>query len=60
MSNSKIDPTDLRMALLQAQTRRHFLRTLGSGLGTLFVGTSMANYASAANDAVKAKAKKVG
>src|ERR1700680_673273 len=47
MSNPKIRLTDLQTALLQAQTRRHFLRTLGSGLGTLFVGTSMARYASA-------------
>src|SRR5882724_13084180 len=46
MSNS-----ELRMALVHAQTRRHFLRTLGSGLGTLFVGTSMAKYAGAAKDA---------
>ena len=37
--------SELRMAALQAQTRRHFLRTLGSGLGTLFVGTSLAQYA---------------
>src|ERR1700682_486754 len=51
MSNSKIESFDLRMALLQAHTRRHFLRTLGSGLGTLFVGTAMANYDRAANDA---------
>src|SRR5258708_27717417 len=51
MSDSKISAIDLRMALLQAQTRRHFLRTLGSGLGTLFVGTSMAKYVSAANNA---------
>ena len=55
MTNSKARPKDakagevsaeiyseLRMAALQAQTRRHFLRTLGSGLGTLFVGTSLA------------------
>ena len=42
---------ELRMALLQAKTRRHFLRTLGSGLGTLFVQTSLAKYANAANDA---------
>src|SRR6202035_6083357 len=49
MSNSKIRLNDLQTALLQAQTRRHFLRTLGSGLGTLFVGTSMARYAGAAN-----------
>ena len=56
MSNSKIEPTDLQMALLQAQTRRHFLRTLGSGLGTLFVGTAMPKYASAANDAGRREA----
>jgi len=56
MSNSKIEPTDLRMALLEAQTRRHFLRTLGSGLGTLFVGTSMAKYPSAAKDAGRREA----
>ena len=36
---------ELRMAALQAQTRRHFLRTLGGGLGTIFVGTSLAQYA---------------
>jgi hypothetical protein len=52
MANSKTPPSDLQMRLLQAQTRRHFLRTLGSGLGTLFVGTSfvgtsMAKYAPA-------------
>ncbi len=38
---------EIRNASLQAQTRRHFLRTLGSGLGTLFVGTSLAQYADA-------------
>src|SRR2546423_3195922 len=49
MSNPKLRSADaeVRMALLQAQTRRHFLRTLGGGLGTLFVGTSIAKYASA-------------
>src|SRR5262245_28925818 len=36
---------DVRQALLQAQTRRHFLRTLGSGLGTVFMGTLAAKYA---------------
>src|SRR5258708_4017595 len=56
MSTSKISAIDLRMALLQAQTRRHFLRTLGGGLGTLFVGTSMAKYASAANNAAHSEA----
>ena len=50
MSNAKNRLTDLQTALLQAQTRRHFLRTLGSGLGTLFVGTSMAKYASAPHE----------
>src|ERR1700693_2790260 len=49
MADYKIPPKDLRIAMLQAQTRRHFLQTLGGGLGTLFVGTSMANYVSAAN-----------
>src|SRR5579863_4308675 len=49
MADSKISPRDLQMALLQAQTRRHFLRTLGGGLGTLFVGTTMAKYAGASD-----------
>jgi hypothetical protein len=39
---------DVRQALLQAQTRRHFLRTLGSGLGTVFMGTLAANTAAPA------------
>ena len=42
---------DLRRALLQAQTRRHFLRTLGSGLGTVFMGTMAAKYTWPANAA---------
>src|ERR1700684_3558836 len=29
----------VELALLRARTRRHFLRTLGGGLGTLFLGT---------------------
>src|ERR1700721_2560842 len=41
----------LRMAGLQAKTRPPFPRTLGSGLGALFVQTSLAKYANAANDA---------
>src|SRR5882672_9136551 len=45
-----ISNSELRTALLQAQTRRHFLRTMGGGLGTLFLGTSMAKYAIAAKD----------
>ena len=40
----------MRAALLQAETRRHFLRTLGGGLGSLFVGAAMGKYAIAAND----------
>ena len=41
--------SELRIALLQTRTRRHFLHTLGGGLGSLFVGTSMARYAGAAD-----------
>src|SRR3954465_2697649 len=36
---------ELEIAMLEAQTRRHFLRSLGSGMGSLFFGTSLANYA---------------
>ena len=32
-------PTEVELALLQAQTRRHFFRNLGAGLGTVFLGT---------------------
>src|SRR5690242_13399015 len=67
MSNSRVKPKgsakagaemhpELRTALLQAQTRRHFLRTLSGGLGTLFVGTSVAKYAGSANDAARSDA----
>lgn len=51
------DATDseVRRASLQAQTRRHFLRSLGSGLGTLFLGTSVAQYASASKDAARSE-----
>ena len=41
--------SELQVAILQAQTRRHFLRSLGSGMGSLFLGTSLTNYAAAAN-----------
>ena len=40
---------ELQLAIVQDQTRRHFLRSLGSGIGSLFFGTSLANYAAAAN-----------
>jgi len=32
-------PTEVTLAFLEARTRRHFLRSLGGGLGTLFLGT---------------------
>ena len=32
-------PDEMNLALLQAQTRRHFLRSMGGGLGTVFLGT---------------------
>jgi hypothetical protein len=47
---------DVRQALLQAQTRRHFLRTLGSGLGTVFMGTLAAKYAISAPTAAPSNA----
>lgn len=40
---------DVRLAALEAQTRRHFLRTLGTGVGALFAGTIAAPYVRAAN-----------
>ncbi len=43
---------ELQRALLRAQTRRHFLRTMGSGLGTLFMGTSLAKFATANDTAL--------
>src|SRR5437879_3561262 len=39
--------SELQLAVLQAQTRRHFLRSLGSGMGSMFLGTSLTNYAGA-------------
>src|ERR1051326_9424292 len=67
MSNSRVRPKgsakagaemhpELRTALLQAEARRHFLRTLNGGLGTLFVGTSVAKYAGVANDSARSEA----
>ncbi len=32
-------PAEVELAFLQARTRRHFLRSLGGGLGTVFMGT---------------------
>lgn len=37
-----------RLALLQAQTRRHFLRSLTGGLGTMFLGTMASSYSALA------------
>jgi len=45
MSDSKFD---VRRALLQAQTRRHFLRTMGTGLGAMFMGTTFVKVGHAA------------
>src|SRR5436305_5666832 len=39
--------SELQVAILQAQTRRHFLRSLGSGMRSLVFGASLANYAAA-------------
>src|SRR5215475_4762570 len=38
-------PTDVEFAYLQARTRRHFLRSLGGGLGTIFLGTLASKFA---------------
>ena len=32
-------PAKVKLAMMQARTRRHFLRSLGGGLGTVFLGT---------------------
>lgn len=37
--------SELKRALLESQTRRHFLRSLGGGLGTVFMGTMAARFA---------------
>jgi hypothetical protein len=42
---------DVELALLRVRTRRHFLRTLGSGLGTLFMGTLAAKFGETAKAA---------
>src|SRR5580700_7057845 len=41
LSTERIIPArpEERFALLQAQTRRHFLRSLSAGVGTMFFGT---------------------
>jgi hypothetical protein len=43
--------TEVKLAILQARTRRHFLRSLGGGLGTLFLGTMASKLAPAARAA---------
>ena len=48
--NSSIS-NEVRLAALRAQTRRHFLQSLGGGLGTLFVGTALAQSAGSSNAA---------
>src|SRR5215472_17897998 len=44
-------PTEIALAFLQARTRRHFLRNLGGGLGTLFLGTLASKLAPSAKAA---------
>ena len=41
-------PTEVDLAYLQARTRRHFLRSLGGGLGTMFLGTLVSKLAPSA------------
>jgi hypothetical protein len=43
--------TEVELALLQARTRRHFLRSLGGGLGTVFLGALWSNLAPSAKAA---------
>ena len=40
--------TEVALAILQARTRRHFLRSLGGGLGALFLGTMATKFAPSA------------
>jgi len=53
MFDPKLPPmlSEIQLACLEAQTRRHFLRSLGGGLGTLFVGTMAASFAPSAKAA---------
>src|SRR5579885_1458826 len=44
-----MNSSELQMAILQAQTRRHFLRSIGSGMGSLVFGASLAKYAVASD-----------
>ena len=44
-------PIEVKLAFLEARTRRHFLRSLGGGLGTLFVGTLASKLAPSARAA---------
>src|ERR1700750_1423068 len=41
--SSELHP-ERQLARLQAQTRRHFLRSLTGGLGTMFLGTMASSY----------------
>src|SRR5579863_3509914 len=45
LETSSGSPTEVALAFLQARTRRHFLRNLGGGLGTLFLGTLASRFA---------------
>jgi Protein of unknown function (DUF1501) len=44
-------PSEIELAFLRARTRRHFLRSLGGGLGGLFLGTLASKFAPSARAA---------
>jgi len=44
-------PSDVKLAYLQCRTRRHFLRNLSGGLGTLFLGTLASKFVPSAKAA---------
>lgn len=44
-------PNEVELALLQSKTRRHFLRNLGGGLGTIFLGTMASKFVPSARAA---------
>jgi hypothetical protein len=45
---------EMKFALLQAQTRRHFLRSFTAGVGTMFLGTLASQFAGSASAAALA------
>lgn len=51
LENASGSPTELESEFLTARTRRHFLRSLAGGLGTLFLGTLASELAPSAKAA---------